>query len=130
MSDTRMLTADSTIRGFEVLATLGQGGMGLVYRARQPSMARDVALKEMSFGARGNPDVAARFLQEARIEASLAHPNVVVVYDYFEADGAAYIAMEFVERGPLTALMRQLTVPQSLGVLEAMLSALSRAGEA
>lgn len=123
-----MADPGTTIRSFTILAPLGQGGMGFVYRARQPSMSRDVALKEMSFGAEGNPDVAARFLQEARVGGLLAHPNVVVVHDYFEADGAAYIAMEFVERGPLTPLMAGLTLPQSFGVLEAMLSALSHAG--
>ena len=123
-----MADPGTTIRSFTILAPLGRGGMGFVYRARQPSMSRDVALKEMSFGVQGNPDFAARFLQEARVGGLLAHPNVVVVHDYFEADGAAYIAMEFVERGPLTPLMAGLTLPQSFGVLEAVLSALSHAG--
>jgi len=64
----------------------------------------------------GDADLAARFLKR-HAWSSPAHTNVVVVYDYFKADGAAYIAMEFVERGPLTLLMRRVTVPQSLGVL-------------
>ena len=104
--------------------------MGTVYRARQPSMGRDVALKEIVLGPQGDPEPAARFLQEARVGGALAHPNVVVVYDYFEADGAAYIAMELVEHGPLTPLMQRLTLVQSVGVLEGLLSALSRASEA
>jgi serine/threonine protein kinase len=118
------------IGSFEVVDVLGRGGMAVVYRARQPKIGRDVALKELPFGAHGNPDGAVRFLQEARIAAALSHPNIVVVYDYFEADGHAYIAMELVDHGPLTPLMSRLSRGQSLGALEAVLSALAHASAA
>jgi predicted Ser/Thr protein kinase len=117
------------IGSFEIVDELGQGGMAVVYRARQPSMGRLVALKEMTFGARGNPGFAERFLREARIGGSLAHPNIVVVYDYFEAEGGAYIAMEYVEGGSLAPMRTSLTVPQALGVLESLLSALAHADD-
>jgi len=117
------------IGSFEILDKLGEGGMGVVYRARQPRMDRDVALKGLTVGAAGRPEWAVRFLQEARLGGSLGHPNIVVVHDYFEDAGAAYIAMEYLERGALTPLIPTLTLPQSIGVLEAVLAALAHAGD-
>ena len=112
--------------GYAILETLGSGGMGIVHRARQLDIGRDVALKELRFGSRR--DLAARFLQEARIGGSLTHANIIALHQYFEHDGTAFIAMELAERGPLTPLIGTLTVPQSIGVLEALLGALACAG--
>jgi serine/threonine protein kinase len=116
------------IGSFEIVDKLGEGGMGVVYRARQPRMDREVALKELSLGARGRSDWAERFLQEARLGGSLGHPNIVVVHDYFEHEGSAYIAMEYLPRGSLAPQIPVLTLPQSVGVLEAVLAGLSHAG--
>lgn len=88
-------------------ARVGRGGMGTVYRARHRRIGRTVALKVLR-----DPELAPRFLNEARIQAGLRHPHVATLYDYFEVDGRACIAMEFVEgetfadrlrRGPLSA---------------------------
>src|SRR3954470_5947070 len=116
------------IGSFEVLETIGQGGMGTGYRARQPGLARDIALKERRFGGRAELDLATRFLREARISGALAHPSIVVVYDYFELDGGAYIAMEYLERGSLAPRIKQLDLAQSIGVLESVLAGLAYAG--
>jgi hypothetical protein len=95
---------------YEILDKLGQGGMGTVYRARQISLDRLVALKVLPPHCLDDDDAVRRFQREARVAASLSHPNLVRVYGSGEADGTHYIAMELVEgenlrqrlkRGPL-----------------------------
>ena len=66
---------------FEVVSVLGAGSMGEVYRARDPHLARDVAVKVLPLSASANPDVLRRFEQEARAAASLNHPNILAVFD-------------------------------------------------
>src|SRR5262249_54050074 len=80
--------------GYEVLSLLGRGGMGVVYKARQKSLNRIVALKMIR--AHANPELLARFHIEAEALASLQHPNIVQICDYGEIDGCPYMAMEFV----------------------------------
>ncbi len=82
---------------FEVLAELGQGAMGKVYRALDPALDRQVALKTISAGFLATPEAAARFQREARAAARLAHPNIVTIYELGEVEGAPYIAMELIE---------------------------------
>lgn len=81
----------------EILELLGQGGMGVVYKARQPRLDRLVALKVLSAEASRDPAFAERFSREARALARLNHPNIVAVYDFGEADGLYYLVMEFVD---------------------------------
>jgi serine/threonine protein kinase len=66
---------------YEVLALLGAGGMGEVYRARDPRLGRDVAIKVLPAGLSADPDRLQRFEQEARAAAALNHPNILAVYD-------------------------------------------------
>jgi len=66
---------------FEILAQLGAGGMGDVYRARDSQLGRDVAIKMLPTAFAGNPDRRRRFDREARAAASLNHPNIVAVHD-------------------------------------------------
>jgi serine/threonine-protein kinase len=96
---------------YEVLAEVGQGGMGAVFKARQLSIGRLVALKVLPQRLAQNAEFRERFLCEARAAARLNHPNIVHVYDTGSAGGYSFIAMEFVEgrsaaqllaeRGPL-----------------------------
>jgi formylglycine-generating enzyme required for sulfatase activity/tRNA A-37 threonylcarbamoyl transferase component Bud32 len=86
-----------TFAGFEVVAKLGQGGMGAVYKARQPLLDRFVALKVMSQQLSGDAGYVARFIREAASAAKLSHPNMVQVYSAGEQGGVYYIVMEFVE---------------------------------
>jgi serine/threonine protein kinase len=86
-----------SIGGFEVIDKLGQGGMGAVYRARQVSLGRLVALKVLPQQFEVDEEFVARFQREAKVAASLNHPNLVRVYSSGEADGCHYIAMELVE---------------------------------
>src|SRR5205085_852353 len=106
---------------------LGRGGMASVYLARQIDLDRLVALKELDALRTSDPSFAQRFLREARLAGSLSHPNIVTVHDYFEQDGAPYIAMEYIERGSLRPYIGTLSLAQVGGVLESVLAGLSYA---
>src|SRR5580700_4944083 len=82
---------------FKIAGRLGSGGMGVVYRAQDESLRREVALKLLPAVSAGNPERRQRFLREARVAASLVHPNVAVVHQVGESDGRVYIAMELVD---------------------------------
>jgi eukaryotic-like serine/threonine-protein kinase len=81
---------------YQVLAELGQGAMGTVYRARDEGLDRDVAVKVMSKGL-ADADGRARFLREARAAARLQHPNIVVIYELGEHEGAPFMVLELLE---------------------------------
>jgi hypothetical protein len=91
------VSVGSRLGHYEVLAPLGAGGMGEVYRARDGRLGRDVALKVLPTDAERDAGRRARFEQEARAASALAHPNIVAVYDIGESDGSVWIAMELVE---------------------------------
>ena len=93
---------------FEVLREIGQGGMGVVYLARQPTLDRLVVLKKIRKELLVDPNMLERFQREARSAAAVHHHNVVGVYDCFEARGDHYIAQEFVEGKDLRSVMAQL----------------------
>jgi two-component system LytT family response regulator len=86
-----------------VLEEIGRGGVGVVYRALDTTLGREVALKILGPAAVREPEQERRFQQEARAAASLAHPAVSVIYEIDEADGATFIAMELVRGRPLSA---------------------------
>jgi serine/threonine protein kinase len=93
--------APPAIPGYELLGHLGEGAMGIVWKARQVKLNRTVALK-MPHGCRqvGAKELI-RFLAEAEAVAAVRHPNVVQVYEYGEADGRPYLAMEYLPGGTL-----------------------------
>jgi eukaryotic-like serine/threonine-protein kinase len=95
---------------YELLARLGEGGMGAVYRARRVLIGDEVAVKVLHTRFIGNETLVERFRREARAAAALRHPNVVAIYDFGEArddDAPAYIVMELVEGGSLRQLLRR-----------------------
>jgi len=96
------LTNGGRIGPYEVLAPLGAGGMGEVYRARDPRLGRDVALKVLPEAFAADPDRMARFAREAQLLASLNHPNIAMLYGLEETGGVRALAMELVE-GPSLA---------------------------
>ncbi|WP_243288405.1 serine/threonine-protein kinase [Geothrix terrae] len=106
---------------FEILRTLGQGAMGEVFLARDTTLGREVALKTIrpQADAEALGDLKARFAREAQSAAGLHHPNVVTIYEFGEADGLLYFAMEVVEGPSLESLLRrQALAPRAF--LEAM----------
>jgi len=93
-----------TIGGFQLIKTLGQGGMATVFLARQVSLGREVALKLMSPQIATNPEATDRFLREARVAATVNHPNVISIIDVGQADGQLYMALELVTGGDAAQL--------------------------
>lgn len=84
---------------YRLIAPLGQGGMGTVYRAFDLQLEREVALKVPREAITGNPEARARFLREARSAAAIKHPNICTIYDTGEVEGTCFITMELVH-GP------------------------------
>ena len=91
------LAAGTKLGPYEIVASLGAGGMGEVYRARDPRLGRDVAIKVLPTYFLRNPDRLRRFEQEARAAGALNHPNILAVYDVGTHDGAPYLVTELLE---------------------------------
>jgi eukaryotic-like serine/threonine-protein kinase len=96
------LTPSSRLGPYEILAPLGAGGMGEVYRARDPRLGRDVAIKVLPAESLHDDTARARLLREARLAATLNHPNVCTVHEVGEADRHIYLAMELIDGLPLS----------------------------
>ena len=101
------LPAGTRLGPYEILAPLGAGGMGEVYRARDSKLKRDVAIKVLPQSLAADPDALARFEREAKAVAALSHPNILSIFDFGNEDGIAYAVMELLEgetlRGKLDA---------------------------
>jgi capsular polysaccharide biosynthesis protein/predicted Ser/Thr protein kinase len=111
---------------YEILACLGRGGMGVVYKARQKSLDRLVALKILAPEREKDPQFAERFAREAKTLAQLNHPNIVTVHDFGEAGGMFYLVMEFVDGVNLRQIMeaRRLAPKEALAIVPAICEAL------
>lgn len=99
------------IEKYEILQTLGQGGMGVVYLARQKKLDRLVAIKAISPYLAQEPEIRERFTAEASVLARLSHPNIVTLYDYIEEPDALYLVMEYVEGKPLSEILKAGPLP-------------------
>src|SRR5574341_132120 len=90
---------------YEIQAELGQGGMGVVYRARDTRLGREVALKRPAPAVSGDPEARRRFLREARLASRLTHPHIVPIFEVFEHEGMPWLAMPLVEGQTLRRLI-------------------------
>ena len=117
--------------GFEILECLGRGGMGVVYKARQKSLDRWVAIKIVAPEKHGEERFSGRFAQEAATLAKLSHPNIVTIHDFGETDGLFYIVMEFVDGVNLRDLVSEgrLAPEQALAIVPPICDALQYAHE-
>jgi serine/threonine protein kinase len=96
---------------YEILAPIGAGGMGEVYRARDPRLERTIAVKLLLPGTTDDPDRRRRFVQEAKAASALNHPNIVHIYDISEGDDVLFIAMEYVAGRTLDRLIPRKGLP-------------------
>lgn len=105
---------------YEIVALLGAGGMGEVYRARDPRLGRDVAIKVLPGSYSADPERLQRFEQEARAAAALNHPNILAVHDIGTSGDAPYIVTELLDGGTLRDTLSAGTLPQRKVVEYAM----------
>src|SRR5687768_5999893 len=123
------LAAGTRLGSYEIVAPLGAGGMGEVHRAHDTRLGRDVAIKVLPDELSSSTERLARFEREARIVASLNHPNIVVLHSIEEASGTRFLTMELVEGRSLETLIAPGGVPiaQALEIAIALADALTAA---
>ncbi len=120
------------VKHYQVEALLGEGGMGVVYRARDTRLGRSVALKLLPPELTREPDRKARFLREARAASAVNHPAIAQIYDVDEAEGGLFIAMELVEGRTVRALVqaRELDALGAIEIASQVAGGLQKAHEA
>ena len=99
------------IGSYEILEEIGKGGMATVYRARQASVDRDVAIKVIRRAIAGDPEAVQRFQREARLIARLEHPHILPIYDFDGAHDPPYLVMRYMDSGTLEEIMEQGLLP-------------------
>ena len=123
------LRAGDRLGVYEIGSLLGAGGMGEVYRARDPKLNRVIAIKVLPEATAADPDRRARFEREAQSIAALSHPNIVTIHSVEEADGVLFLTMEYVEGKPLSDVIVKggLPLPQILDLAIPLADAVSAA---
>jgi serine/threonine protein kinase len=110
---------------YQVVEQVGEGAMGVVYKARDPVLNRTVAIKVMSEGLAQDVSLRERFLREAQAAGSLQHPNLVTIYDFGETEGHLFIAMEYIEGADLEQLLEQKSQMSLAAKLDLMIDVLN-----
>src|SRR5450830_208997 len=105
------ISAGSRLGPYEILAPLGSGGMGEVYRARDTKLGRDVAVKVLPADLADDPEALSRLEREARAVAQLSHPNILAIHDFGRQGETAYAVMELLEGETLRAHLEQGALP-------------------
>jgi eukaryotic-like serine/threonine-protein kinase len=105
------LAAGTKLDSYEILALLGAGGMGEVYRARDLALKREVAIKVLPSFVSGDPERLSRFEQEAQAAAALNHPNILAVHHFGRFDGSHYLVSELLEGNTLRQLLQHGSLP-------------------
>ncbi len=125
------LSSGTQLGPYEILSPLGAGGMGEVYRAKDTRLDREVAIKVMTDTFARDPERVARFQREAKVLASLNHPNIAAIHGFEESDGKRFLVLELVEGDTLAERLRggAMPVDESLAVCKQMAEALEAAHE-
>jgi serine/threonine protein kinase len=124
LADTKIAAPPPNLPDYEILGELGHGGMGVVYKARQRSLNRLVALKMIRSGSQARPEDLVRFLTEAEAVARLQHPHIVQIHAFGQHNGQPYFALEFVDGGSLDKQLAH--TPQAARTAAALLETLAR----
>lgn len=104
-------TAQTRFEGYALLERIGQGAMGIVFKARQVSLNRTVAVKMLLSGALATPAEVRRFRQEAEAAATLRHPNIVAIHEVGEQDGRPFFSMDYIEGQSLSNVINRTPLP-------------------
>ena len=96
---------------YQILSAIGKGGMGEVWKARDTKLGRDVAIKTLPSDFVADPERLARFEREARLLASLNHPNIVAIYGLEQIDETSFLVLELVEGDTLADRIRRGAIP-------------------
>lgn len=118
------------LRGYRLIERIGEGAFGVVYRAHQPQVGREVAIKSIHYELANDPEFVRRFEREARLIARLEHPHIVPLYDYWRDPDGAYLVMRFFRGGSLRARIDRsgpLAPDEAAGILERVAQALAAA---
>src|SRR5437667_3863324 len=105
------LTSGTKLGPYEIVAPLGAGGMGEVYRARDTRLDRTIAIKVLASHLSSSPELKQRFEREAKAISALNHPHICGLYDVGSQDGTDYLVMEFLEGETLAERLRQGALP-------------------
>lgn len=125
------LTEGTRLGPYEVIAAIGAGGMGEVYKAKDTKLGREVAIKVLPEAFAENKERLARFEREARLLASLNHPNIATLFDLQESDGTHFLALEFVPGETLAERIAEGPIPidEALPLFKQIAEALEAAHE-
>jgi Tol biopolymer transport system component len=126
------LTPGTKLGPYEIVAPLGAGGMGEVYRAHDARLARDVAIKALPAVFSADPERLARFEREAKLLASLSHPNIAGIHGVEDVAGARYLVLEFVDGEALDARLQRARMPlaETLDIVQQIAAGIEAAHEA
>jgi serine/threonine-protein kinase len=121
-----------TINGYEIRRKVGQGGFGVVYKAYQTAVGRDVAIKVILPDKRHDPEYIQRFELEAQVVAELEHPHIVPMYDYWKTEDLSYLVMRWLPNGNLRDAYKRAdwTLEKTASMLEHVAGALEAAHKA
>ncbi|NIS83244.1 MAG: protein kinase, partial [Anaerolineales bacterium] len=119
------------VGSFEIVEMIGRGGMGVVYLARDTKLDRSVAIKSMPAELQADSNARARFLREAKLLASLNHPNIAVIHDIIEQEALGYLILEYVPGETLAQRIARepLKLEQALSIGQQVAEAISAAHE-
>jgi serine/threonine protein kinase/WD40 repeat protein len=127
--DPDLALSGKPLRGYQLLEQIGEGAFGVVYRATQPQIGREVAIKAVPPELANHPDFVRRFEREAQIVARLEHPHIVPLYDYWREPDAAYLVMRFLRGGSLEQLLESgpLKTDEAARILDQVAAAVAAA---